>query len=104
MHTHFWAMGRIFPKQRINTRRPEPWILLLDLFHLLLQSLVVTRMRLVAGAGTAYFYQPAGFALGQAAFCGLHDYRSRFRERVGGFSYFLRFYWGLEDFLDDVDL
>jgi hypothetical protein len=83
------------PKQRMNTRRSEAWMLLLDLLYLLLQRLVVTRMRSVAGAGTRDFHEAAGFALGKATCCGLGNHRSCFRERVGGLGYFLRLYWGL---------
>lgn len=72
----------------MNTRGAEARMLLLDLFHLLLQRLVVTRMRLVAGTGTAYFHQAAGFALGKSAFCGLRDHGSCFGQRIGSLGYF----------------
>ena len=45
----------VCPQQSMDTRRSEARMLLLDLFYLLLQSLIVFWMRLVAGTGTGHF-------------------------------------------------
>jgi len=66
------------PQQSMDTRGAKTRMLLLDLFKLLPQSLIVTRMWSVACAGTRDLHQTAGLTLGKAAFCGLRDQRPRF--------------------------
>ena len=78
----------MWPSARKGARDAEARVLPLDPLKLLPEWLVVTRVRLVAGAGTRDFRQAAGFALREAALNRLRDNRAPLGQRVGGPGYF----------------
>jgi len=58
----------------------------------------------VANTGASDFCQATGLPLGQATSGCLRDQCLPLGQRSGSLLYFLRFYWGLEDLLDNVYL
>jgi hypothetical protein len=79
-------------------------ILLLDLCQLRLKKRVLVGPRRVPDGGTSDGQQATRFALGQTVLLGVCRIFPLLLGEIGGLPYFLRLYWGLEDFLDDVDL
>jgi hypothetical protein len=71
------------------------------------QALFLTSLSLlldIAGRRASNFEEMASTALGQPAFSGIGDVIALLLDGISRRLYFLRFYWGLEQFFDNVYL